>query len=85
MIVQVVSNTITKGVGQVTTRKGRDSITLKKPKENITYQQHMDSADGGDQQRVMGATFANVAHFKKCYKKKFLGIYDSSFLHLFAA
>ena len=45
----------------------------------------MDSADGGDQQRVMGATFANVAHFKKCYKKKFLGIYDSSFLHLFAA
>ena len=36
---QVVSNTMDKGVGQVIRRKCRDSITVKFPKDIIIYQQ----------------------------------------------
>ena len=45
----------------------------------------MDGVDRGDQHRVMGAGFANVAHFKKWYKKTFMGIADFSFLQAFTA
>ena len=40
----------------------------------------MGGVDKGDQHRVMGASFANVSHFKKWYKKAFMGIADFSFL-----
>ena len=48
-ILQGFSNTITKGVGEVTRRKGRYQITLKYSKYIITYQQHMGrvEVDGG--------------------------------------
>ena len=36
----------------------------------------MDWFDRGDQHRVVGVGFANVAHFKKWYKKAFMGIAD---------
>ena len=45
----------------------------------------MDGVDMGDQHRVMGAGFANVAHFKKWYKKVFMGLSDFSFLQAYSA
>ena len=45
----------------------------------------MGGVDRGDQHRVMGAGFANVVHFKKWYKKAFLGIADFSMLQAFTA
>ena len=43
----------------------------------------MGGVDCGDQHRVVGAGFANVAHFKKWYKKAFMGIADFSLLQAF--
>jgi len=45
----------------------------------------MGGVDRGDQHRVMGAGFSNVAHFKKWYKKAYLGITDFSMLNIFSA
>ena len=45
----------------------------------------LECVDKGDQHRVMGAGFANVAHFKKWYKKAFMGIADFSLLQAFSA
>ena len=43
----------------------------------------MGGVDHGDQHRVIGAGLANVAHFKKWFKKAFLGIADFSLLQAF--
>ncbi len=45
----------------------------------------MGGVDRGDQHRVMGAGFANVSHFKKWYKKAFLGVCDFGLLNAFTA
>ena len=45
----------------------------------------MDGVDRGDQHRIMGVGFANVAHFKKWYKKTHFGIADFNFLNYFSA
>ena len=45
----------------------------------------MDGVHIGYQLRMMGAGFANVAHFKKWYKKDFMGIADFSLLQAFTA
>ena len=45
----------------------------------------MGGVDRGDQHRVMGAGFANVSHFKKWYKKAFLGVCDFALLNAFTA
>ena len=59
---QVFSNIITKGIGQVNRRNGRDFITVKFPKCIITYQQHMVRVHFGSQKGLMGAVFENVSH-----------------------
>ena len=82
---QVVSTVMKKGIGEVTRRTGPNLITVTCPNDIIMYQQNMDGVDRGDQHRVMGAGFANVAHFKKWYKKAFLGVCDFSFLQAFTA
>ena len=65
---------MTKFVGQVIMSKGNDSIAVKSSKAVFTYQRHMVGVYCGDQHRVMGAGFVNVAHFKKWYKKSYLGL-----------
>ena len=45
----------------------------------------MGGVDHGDQQRLMGAGFANLAHFKNWYMKEFLRLTDFSFLQGFTA
>ena len=42
---------------------------MRYPSNIVEYQTHMNGVDRGDQYIVMGAGFANVAHFKKLYKK----------------
>ena len=45
----------------------------------------MGGGDRGDQHQVIGAGFANVAHFKKWFKKAFFGIADFCLLQAFTA
>ena len=45
----------------------------------------MGGVDCGDQHRVVGAGFANVAYFKKWCKKAFLGFADFCLLQAFTA
>ena len=45
----------------------------------------MGGIDRVDQHRVVGAGFANVAHFKEWYKKAFFGIADFHLLQAFTA
>ena len=66
---QVVSTTMTNGVGQIDSRNGRDSISVKPPKDIITYQKHMGVVYCGDQYMLIGAGSVNISHFKKYYKK----------------
>ena len=68
---QVVSNTVYKGVGQVNRSKGRQSIILKGPNNIITYQKHMGGVYHGDHRRLTSTGFANASNFKKWYKKVF--------------
>ena len=77
---QVVSTTITKGVGKVTSRKGRDSITVKCTKGIITYWHHMGRVDCGYYHRLILEGFSNVSHFKKWYNKSYFGLSCFSFL-----
>ena len=44
----------------------------------------MGGVDYGEQNRLMGAGFKNVAHFGKWHKKAFLGLPDFSLLQGFA-
>ena len=82
-VLQVVSTIMKKGVGTVQRRVGREKTDVRCPNDIIEYQKHMGGVDRGDQHRVVGAGFANVAHFKKWYKKAFLGICDFSLLQAF--
>ena len=45
----------------------------------------MGRVDRGYQHRFMGEGFANIAHFKKWYKKEFLELAGFSFLQGFTA
>ena len=45
----------------------------------------MGGVDRGDQHRIVGAGFSNVAHFKKWYKKAFMGVADFLVLQAFTA
>jgi len=49
------------------------------------FQYAMGGVDRGDQHRVMGAGFSNVAHFKKWYKKANLRIDDFAMLNAISA
>ena len=84
-ILQTVSTVMKSGVSEVSRRTGATVVKVRCPNDIILYQQYMDGVDRGDQHRVVGAGFANVAHFKKWYKKAFLGICDFSFLQAFTA
>ena len=80
---KVVSTVMKRGIGKVTKRTGPNLITVTYPNDIIMYQKNADGVDRGDQHRVMGADFANVAHFKKWSKKAILGVFDFSFLQAF--
>ena len=82
-ILQTVSTVMMSGVDEVARRVGSTIIKVSCPNDIIKYQKHMGGVDKGDQHRVMGAGFANVAHFKKWYKKAFMGLADFSFLQAF--
>ena len=82
-ILQTVSTIMKPGIKTIGRRVGSE-IDVRCPSDVVEYQTYMDGVDRGDQHRVMGAGFANVAHFKKWYKKVFMGITDFSFLQAFA-
>ena len=67
------------GTSMIRRRTGSTNIEIKCPNNIVMYQKNMDGVNCGDQYRVMGAGFANVALFKRWYKKAFLGICDFSF------
>ena len=84
-ILQTLSTTMKSGIETVTRRVGANIVNVKCPADIVQYQQNMGGVDQGDQHRVMGAGFANVAHFKKWYKKAFMGIADFCLLNAFSA
>ena len=84
-ILQTISTVMKSGIDEVSRRVGSEKIKVPCPNDIIQYQKYMGGVDKGDQHRVMGAGFANVAHLKKWYKKVFLGISDFSFLQAFSA
>ena len=84
-ILQTVSTIMKPGIKTITRRVGSDLIDVTCPSDIVEYQNYMDGVDRGDQHRVMGAGFANVAHFKKWYKKVFMEIADFNFLQTFEA
>ena len=84
-VLQTVSTVMEQGVSSVQRRTGASLIQVSCPNDIIKYQKYMGGVDRGDQHRVIGAGFSNVAHFKKWYKKCFLGIADFSMLQAFAA
>ena len=73
-----------RGICTISRRVWLEIIEVTCPSDIVEYQTHMDGVDRGDQHRFMGAGFANVAHFKKWYKKVFMGIADFSFLQAYA-
>ena len=75
-MVQTASTIMEKGIGKVERRIGANKIIVPCPYDIIRYTQGMSGVDRGDQVRLVGAGFANVAHFKKWYKKAVLGIAD---------
>ena len=84
-IVQTVSTIMKKGETVIKRQVGSEAVDVKCPNDIVEYQENMDGVDRGDQHRLMGAGFANVAHFKKWYKKVHMGISDFSMLQAFAA
>ena len=84
-ILQTLSTTMKSGVETVTRRVGANIVNVKFPADIVQYQKNMGGVDQGDQHRVMGAGFANVAHFKKWYKKAFMGIADFCLLNTFSS
>ena len=82
---QTVSTVMKHGKSTVQRRVGSKIINVVCPNDIILYQQGMGGVDRGDQHRVVGAGFANVAHFKKWYKKAFFGIADFCLLQAFTA
>ena len=82
---QTVSTVMKHGAQMVKRRNGAKLIDVQCPNDIILYQQNMGGVDRGDQHRIVGAGFSNVAHFKKWYKKAFLGVADFSLLQAFTA
>ena len=82
---QTVSTVMKHGKSIIQRRVGSKIIDVVCPNDIILYQQGMGGVDRGDQHRVVGAGFANVAHFKKWYKKAFFGIADFCLLQAFTA
>ena len=75
-VVQTVSTIMEKGIGTVQRQTGPNKITVNCPNDIIRYVEGMGGVDRGDQVRLVGAGFSNVAHFKKWYKKAALGVAD---------
>ena len=70
---KTLQNVITlmrKGAQTIQERDGATLIDVTRPNDIVMYQQYMGGFDHGDQHRVIGAGFANVAHFKKNGTKK---------------
>ena len=82
---QTVSTVMKHGTQVIQRRNGANIIDVTCPNDIVLYQQNMGGVDRGDQHRMIGAGFSNVAHFKKWYKKAFLGIADFCLLQAFTA
>ena len=73
-ILQTISTVMKKGLTLITRRTGTKQINVVVPNDIEKFQNYMGDVDRGDQHRVMGAGFSDVTHFKKWYKKAYLGI-----------
>ena len=82
---QTVSTVMKHGTQMVKRRNDANLLDVECPNDIVLYQQNMGGVDRGDQHRTVGARFSNVAHFKKWYKKAFLGVADFSLLQAFTA
>ena len=63
-IFQIVSTVIKEGASNIQQRVVANKIDVKRTNDIQLYQDIMDEVDRGDQHRVMGTGFLNVAHLK---------------------
>ena len=62
-ILKTVSTVMKRGIDELARQVGSEIIKVTCPNDIILYQKYMGGVDKGDQHRVMGAGFANVAHW----------------------
>ena len=84
-ILHTVSTVMKHGSQTITRIQGAKLIEVECPNDIVLYQKNMGGVDRGDQHRMVGSRFANVAHFKKWYKKTFFDIADFCLLQAFTA
>lgn len=84
-IVRACSSIPNAAMEEIKRRVGSELVDVKCPTLLRLYQLHMFGVDKGDQHRAHMAGFASKAHFKKWYKKVFLGILDIMMLNGYAA
>ena len=82
-ILQTVSTIMKPGVKTIGRGFGLEILDMRCPRDIVGYQTYMDGVDRGGQHIVMGDCFANMAHFKKNYKKVFMRIADFNFLQVY--
>ena len=80
---QTVSTVMKHKIKKIKRRNGANLIDVECPNDIILYQQNMGGVEHGDQHWIVGAGFSNVAHFKKWYKKAFMGVVNFSVLQAF--
>jgi Transposase IS4 len=75
-VVNMVTTYCDTSLGSVKRFVGPIRMTIPCPRGMIRYQDTMYAVDKGDQKRAHFGGFSVKAHFKKWYKKQFLGILD---------
>jgi Transposase IS4 len=75
-VVNCVSTVLTDAIGSVKRQRGKHKVDFTCPVAVIFYQLWMFGVDKGDQMRSHGGGFSRKAHFKKWYKRVYLGILD---------
>ena len=80
-VVNFVSTLNDGGLGTIRRRVHSEKKEFPCPIPLIHYQKHMFAVDKGDQMRMHQAGFCNEAHFKKWYKRIFLGVLDCGLLN----
>ena len=67
---QTMNTVVKRGIGEVSRRTSAKTLTVSCPNDVIMCQKHMGGVDHGDQHRVVGAGFANVAHSRNDTRRR---------------
>ena len=80
-VVNFVSSWLNKGVVDIKRQVGPNKKIFKCSSALVYYQKTMGAVDKGDQMRAHGGGFSTKVHFKRWYKRVFLGLLDCMLLN----